>query len=131
MVATHKSAISQMRGIGRIMPLTMIGFFIGSLSIIGVPFGGGTWSKWYLALGTLESDNLVLLAVLMISSLLSIAYLLVIPLRAFFSPAEENEQPLPDAPLACRIAIAITAAGCIALFVFPDPLLQLTSMIGQ
>lgn len=130
MVATHKSAVSQMRGIGWAMPVTMAGFFIGSLSIIGVPFGGGTWSKWYLAMGTLENDELALLAVLMISSLLSIAYLLVIPVRAFFSEPATDE-PLHDAPVACRIAIAITALGCLALFLFPGPLLQLTSMIGK
>ncbi len=49
MVATHKTEISQMRGIGRAMPVTMGAFLIGSLSIIGLPPFGGLWSKWYLA----------------------------------------------------------------------------------
>ena len=34
-VATHKTEISDMAGIGRIMPVTMFAFLIGSLSIIG------------------------------------------------------------------------------------------------
>ncbi|MDH3561419.1 MAG: proton-conducting transporter membrane subunit, partial [Gammaproteobacteria bacterium] len=46
LVATHKTEISQMRGLGRRMPITMMAFLIASLSIIGLPPAGGTWSKW-------------------------------------------------------------------------------------
>ncbi len=41
MVASHKTEISDMHGLGRRMPVTMAAFFIGSLSIIGLPPGGG------------------------------------------------------------------------------------------
>ncbi len=40
-----------MDGIGRSMPFTFGAFFVGSLSVIGLPPAGGSWSKWYLALG--------------------------------------------------------------------------------
>jgi multicomponent Na+:H+ antiporter subunit D len=83
-VAAHKTEISEMNGIGRSMPITMTAFMIGTLSIIGLPPAGGVWSKWYLGLGTIEAGELTLLAVLMLSSLLSIGYLFVIPIRAFF-----------------------------------------------
>ena len=46
--------IGDMRGLGRRMPVTMTAFFIASLSIIGLPPLGGFWSKWFLALGTLD-----------------------------------------------------------------------------
>ena len=45
LVTLHKSKISEMHGIGRQMPITMFAIFIASLSIIGVPPTGGTWSK--------------------------------------------------------------------------------------
>jgi len=73
MVASHKTEVSQMRGLGRAMPLTMAAFFIGSLSIIGLPPMGGMWSKWFLVLGTVESGLTIPLVVLLISSLLNIA----------------------------------------------------------
>ncbi|HJZ43137.1 MAG TPA: proton-conducting transporter membrane subunit, partial [Hyphomicrobiaceae bacterium] len=44
--ALHKTEVSDMTGIGRKMPITMTAFLIGSLSIIGLPPFGGTWSKW-------------------------------------------------------------------------------------
>ncbi len=85
MVASHKTEISQMDGLGRKMPITYICFLIGSLSIIGLPPFGGVWSKWYLALGAAETEQVVFVAVLMISSLLNVAYLVPIVIRGFFS----------------------------------------------
>ncbi len=141
MVASHKTEVSQMRGIGRTMPLTTFAFLIGSLSIIGLPPMGGLWSKWYLALGTLEAGQIGLLAVLMVSSLLNVAYLLPIPFRGFFSAPDDdghgnghgndhgNGGGIKEAPLACLIALSITSAGCIALFFYPEPLYRLLSLI--
>ena len=95
MVASHKTEISQMRGLGHRMPITMTAFFIGSLSIIGLPPCGGTWSKWYLMIGAIETDKWILMMILMLSSLLNIAYLLPIPLRAFLrEDGDEQDQGL-------------------------------------
>ena len=97
-VATHKTQISDMKGIGRRMPLTMAAFLLGSLSIIGLPPFGGSWSKWFLARGAAASEYPWLMAVFMISSLLNIAYLLPISVQAFFpwSDAEADEAPEGD-----------------------------------
>ena len=46
-----------MTGIGRKMPVTMLAFLVASLSIIGLPPLGGTWSKWTLALGALDAGH--------------------------------------------------------------------------
>ena len=126
-VAMHKKNISDMRGIGRAMPFTMGAFFIASLSIIGLPPLAGLWSKWYLALGTLEADELVLLGVLMVSSLLNIAYLLPIPIRAFLSkPADgKSINGRQEAPLLSVAAILITALFCVLLFFQAEPLYRL------
>jgi multicomponent Na+:H+ antiporter subunit D len=84
MVAAHKTKVSELDGIGRTMPVTMTAFFIGSLSIIGLPPFGGAWSKWFLGLGAVGAHQVVFLLVLMASSLLSVAYLMPIVGRAFF-----------------------------------------------
>ena len=131
-VSTKKTEISDMKGLGRSMPLTMFAFFIGSLSIIGLPPAGGTWSKWYLMLGTLETEHLILMGVLMVSSLLNIAYLLPIVVRGFFS-GSNNGKPvkIKEAPFACLLAISLTALGCLALFFFPQGLQHLAGMIYE
>lgn len=131
LVAAHKSKISEMHGLGRQMPITMAAFFIASLSIIGVPPAGGTWSKWFLLMGTMEAEQWILMAVLMISSLLNIAYLLPIPFRAFFpgDAAPSAGIGIKEAPLPSLIALCITAVGSVVLFVYPQPLYDLARAI--
>jgi multicomponent Na+:H+ antiporter subunit D len=130
LVAAHETEISRMRGLGRRMPITMFAFLIGSLSIIGLPPMGGLWSKWFLALGTLDAGQTVLLAVLMISSLLNVAYLLPIPIRAFFSaPDKPYAGGVKEAPWPSVVALMISAAGCVVLFVYPEPVYRLMRLI--
>lgn len=132
LVAAHKSKISEMRGLGLQMPITMAAFFIASLSIIGVPPAGGTWSKWFLLMGTMETEQFILMAILMISSLLNIAYLLPIPFHAFFSgdkTLSSGAAKIKEAPLPSLIALCITTVGCVILFVYPQPLHELAKAI--
>ena len=136
MVAAHKKNISEMVGLGRKMPLTMIAFAVGSLSIIGLPPMAGTWSKWYLVVGALETDKLIIVAVLTISSLLNVAYLLPIPIKAFFNPKGQEAESKPwswsetkEAPLPSLIAIAVTTTGCLVLFFYPQPFIDLINLI--
>ena len=130
-VALHKKNISDMGGIGRAMPFTMGAFLIASLSIIGLPPLGGLWSKWYIALGALQADEVAMVAVLMISSLLNVAYLLPIPVRAFFGKPANGEAitGLKEAPLPSVLAICFSALGCAFLFFFPEPLYRLAQAI--
>ena len=132
LVASHKSEISQMRGLGKQMPITMMAFFIGSMSIIGLPPTGGTWSKWLLMVGTFEAHHLALMGVLMLSSLLNIAYLLPIPIRGFFSTDGQksaDQQSIQEAPLPALIALSLTALISIALFFYPHPFAELANHI--
>ncbi len=119
-VASHKKNISEMRGIGRAMPFTMSAFLLASLSVIGLPPMGGMWSKWFLGLGAVEAKEWIPLAVLMISSLLNIAYLVPVGVQAFFRPPDGSapDTGLHEAPILCVVPLCITALGCIALFFY-------------
>ena len=131
-ITSGKRQISEMRGIGRQMPLTMFAFFLGSLSIIGLPPFGGAWSKWYLILATLETEQVVLTLTLILSALLNIAYLLPIVANAYFAPADpdQSKRGISEAPLACLVPLIFTATACYLLFIYPDLLLYLASLMG-
>lgn len=133
LVALHKSEISKLDGIGRRMPITMGAFFIGAVSIIGLPPAGGVWSKLMIAGGSLDTGTIIWASVLMLSTLLNIAYLLPIPLRAFFKPdpslAPGEKATMQEAPFACLWAIVLTTFTCLLLFVYPQPLTELIGLI--
>ncbi|MGD8874960.1 MAG: proton-conducting transporter membrane subunit [Gammaproteobacteria bacterium] len=130
LVAANKADISQMRGLGRSMPFTMAAFLVAALSIIGLPPGGGTWSKWFLVAGSLETDQLLLLAVLLGGSLLSALYLLPIPVRGFFSRPEEALNIADHrVPLSCQVAIGLACLGCVLLFFQGDALYRIARLL--
>lgn len=81
------SAIDQMDGIGRRMPITLSAFTIAALGMIGVPPMAGFISKWHLAIGGYQSGANWVIAVLIVSSLLNAAYFLPLLYRARLKPA--------------------------------------------
>jgi len=80
--------VDELRGIGKIMPVTLTAFTLASLSLIGIPPFAGFVSKWYLAEGSLLTEIPVLSwlgpVVLLVSALLTAGYLLPITVAGFF-----------------------------------------------
>ena len=137
-VVARKTEVSQMRGLGRTMPVTMTAFLIGALSVVGVPPLAGSVGKWYLLGATLDAGQTALAAVLVVSTLLNVAYLIPIPILAFFSkpggePADAGPKggtAISEAPAWCLIALSFAALGCIALFFWADRAFQLLQSIA-
>jgi multicomponent Na+:H+ antiporter subunit D len=133
-VGAHKTKISEMRGLGRAMPFTFAAFLIATISIIGLPPGGGAWSKYFLALGAVDSGKAWLMGTLMVSSLLNIAYLVPIPILAFMAPVNDQNSDIPcgdghiwkisEGPLLCVVPLCITAVGSVVLFFFANEIYQ-------
>ena len=129
-VATGKKYISQMVGLGRQMPITMIAFLVGSMSIIGLPLTGGIISKWYMILGAMDAEKLWILVIYLISSLLNAAYFLPIVYNAFFCKDEDTQFPnkVKEAPLAALLPPVITAIGTGILFFYPELFLNFAKL---
>jgi len=128
--SAHKTEISQLDGIGRRMPVTMTAFAIAALSMIGVPPTVGFISKWYLMKGIMETQHMVALTVVVASTLLNAAYFLPIVYSAFFKAPRPNDQSTHgEAPWPMVLALTLTAALTVALFVFPNLLLTLAAAV--
>ena len=147
-VGAHLKNISDMDGLAKRMPWTLGAFTIASFSIIGLPPLGGVWGKWFLGLGALETGQTIYLVTLLISSLLSIGYLMPVVGRAYFRPApahgghgdhhghddhghDDHHGGGGEAPLMCVVPLCITAVGCILLFIFPEPIQDLLAPIFE
>ena len=110
------------------MPFTYAAFFIGSLSIIGIPLLGGAWSKWYLMEGASDAGFLIIIVVLLISSLMNVYYLLSIVGRGFFlkpnNAMKETMTPIREAPILCLLPPMATAGASVLLFFFSGPIIN-------
>ena len=116
-LASKKTRVSELDGLGRRMPITMTAFFIGALCVIGLPPTGGLWSKWHLVSGAADSGHGLILAAYLLSTLLNIAYLLPPALRAFLKPLPDGEPTgIREAPWMCVIPLGLTALGTVVLF---------------
>ena len=128
----HLDNVSELDGIGRKMPFTMGAFAVGSLGIVGLPLIAGFIGKWNLSLGALQAGKPIYVAILIISAMLSSAYLFPIVFKAFFkkpSPSFHSEAHSEEhsghgehkeANKGMLIPLLITAAVSIVLGVYPN-----------
>ncbi|MEM9098127.1 MAG: monovalent cation/H+ antiporter subunit D family protein [Pseudomonadota bacterium] len=129
--AAHLTEVSELDGLAKRQPWTFAAFFIGALSIIGLPPFIGLWSKWWIGVGAADGGEYWVIAVLMISSLLNVAYLLPIIARGWFAPGTDETPPqIHEAPGPMMAALIITAILCVMLFFGIGPLLDLVQQIN-
>ncbi len=141
LVASHKTEVSQLAGIGRRMPWTMGAFAVASLSMIGLPPTGGFISKWYILLGAVDSGQVVAILVLIASTLLNAAYFMPIVYVAFLRPeavavphSGQGHHIIRDhgeAPLACVAPLVLTALGTVVLFFMPELILRFGRLLAE
>ena len=80
--------VSELGGVGRILPLTMGSFGLISLGMIGMLPLSGFWSKYYLLRGSLATDSWILLVVLLVSGILNAFYFIPLTVSAFSGQAK-------------------------------------------
>ncbi len=112
--STGVREIKNLAGIGRVLPVTMIAFTIGSASMVGIPGTGGLISKWYLALSALEVGRPLFVLVILASSLLNAVYYMPIVINAFMHQEDykKNVKPVP------RIMLAVMIVGIAFIVLF-------------
>jgi multicomponent Na+:H+ antiporter subunit D len=127
---TGKTYIRDLRGIGKEMPITIWVWTIASLGLIGIPPTGGFVSKWLLATGALSAElgavSIIGPIVLIISALLTAAYLLPVTINGFFPGSDFDYAALEykEAPKLATIPLLILAVGVVLSGVLAQPLMQ-------
>ena len=131
---TGKTRVEELKGIGKEMPLLMWCYTIVSLGLIGIPPTGGFISKWYLAMGSLETGipgfSWIGPVVLLVSALLTAGYLLPITIQGFFPGADYDYKALKKKEPSALMAVPVLILTVLTVFMglFPG---QLISWIQQ
>ena len=121
----NKTELKEIEGIGKRMPKTMLSFTVASICLIGIPPMNGFVSKWFLAIGGLERGNYFVPIILLLSALLTAAYLIPIISSAFFKgkPAHDVEVSEPNNFM--LVPIVLLAVLNVILGFFPNALITM------
>ena len=120
-VNLHKENISELNGIGRVMPWTMGAFTVSAIGLSGLPPVNGFISKWYLGMGSMQADTLIPLFILVVSGLLNAAYFFPIVHRAFFRDPDGGELAgHKEASPFMVVPLTLTALLSLLFGIYPD-----------
>ena len=129
---TGKTEVTELRGIGQKLPITMWCFTIASVTLIGIPPMSAFYSKWYLAEGALGADlgafSWIAPVVLLISALLTAGYLLPVSIHGFFPGHDFTPEKRAHEDLRMIVPLLIFAAAAAVLGVWSGPV---SGLIGQ
>lgn len=133
---THKTFVTQLKGIGKEMPITMWCFTLASIALVGIPPTSGFESKWYLAIGALNSEigafRYIGPAVLLTSAFLTAGYLLTIMAKAFF-PGDDypyEKMVKTEANAYMTVPMIVLTVLAVGVGIFAQPLIQAFSSIA-
>jgi multicomponent Na+:H+ antiporter subunit D len=98
---TGARRLSELNGLGKHKPLLSAGIAIIALVLVGVPPAVGFLGKWYIALGAVSAKLWWVAVVILVSTLLTLAYVARLLERLYFTPAEAGAPvETPAAPTA-------------------------------
>ena len=119
-IRTGESRLNAFNDLFRKMPLTMICFTIGGLSMIGLPPTCGFFSKWYLISGGIEAGQWKFVAALLFSSLINAVIFFKIFERAYFGKIKgvKEESTIPDRDtIPVGVVKSVTTSMLVPLFI--------------
>ena len=107
-------SLNEIAGLGRRMPVTMTAFTIAGLGLIGAPGTVGFISKWYLAVGALDSGSWLLVFLIVASSLISVVYVWrVVEVVWFREPTSKAVIAASDPPASMLLPLVALAVATI------------------
>ncbi|MGE5693221.1 MAG: NADH-quinone oxidoreductase subunit N [Candidatus Zixiibacteriota bacterium] len=119
--------IGDYRGLANRNPYLAAAMTIFMLSLTGIPPTAGFMGKLYIFSAAVSANQIPLVVIAVLNSLVSVYYYLGIVVAMYMhpSPASEKNQSFYSAPL--LVVLVLTVLGTLQLGIFPQALLQAAS----
>jgi len=118
--------LNEMKGVGRMMPITTFAITIAFLGLGGVPGTSGFISKFILFNASLGAGIPILAVVGVLNSTLSMAYYLRVVMTLLDGKAREG-MAVKEAPLTMAGVILVMSIIVIALGLYPSPIMGIST----
>ena len=125
---TGSRSISALGGVARVMPLTATAYFVGVLSVTGIPPFACFWSKFMILAGALQIEGAMgptILVLVLVESLVAFGWMLHVGQRVFFGVQTELARVHSDPPPAMSAALVVLMLACLLAPLAGIPLVRL------
>lgn len=109
--ATHRTAIGELGGIAKKMPVTGMTFILGAASLAGIPPLAGFWSKDEALTAVADGRGPIFLAVALAGALLSALYMARVVFVVFFGRTRGTGERVRESPTLITLPLVLLAVG--------------------
>jgi hydrogenase-4 component D len=114
--STGVKSIKELSGLSSRMPLVSVGFFVGLLSVTGVPPFSCFWSKYFLLTGAIGLGGLAgafILIPFILEIIVAFAWFLRVGQNVFFGEVSEKARIAKDPPFLMSATLVILMVFCV------------------
>jgi len=123
--------ITDLAGIGRAMPLTIIPFILGLLAIMGLPPFAGFYSKFLMVHASIAAGMPAIAVAMLVGGVIGVLYYGRLIRVLLFTPVRDPDTAVSKVPLLMQLPLALLALALLVNGLAPEYLLQLASNAGQ
>ncbi|MET0800081.1 MAG: NADH-quinone oxidoreductase subunit N [Actinomycetota bacterium] len=126
--------IADFAGLRETAPLIAVGMAVFMISLAGVPPTGGFWGKLLIFQAAIERGGSLgpaLAVVMLVNSVISVFYYLLVPRQMFLEPAADRSRL--RVPVLVTAVVALATVALVAIFVLPNPvarLAEISTLVG-
>ncbi|MDA1237416.1 MAG: monovalent cation/H+ antiporter subunit D family protein [Proteobacteria bacterium] len=124
------SFLSDLEGIGKVMPWTSAAIVVGFLSLIGVPGTVGFISKWFLVKSALEIGWWPVAIAIVLTSLLAVIYCWRVIETIYFKPLL-SKKLTAETPISMLLPIWVGALACIYFGLNTEAIMTTSQMAAK
>ncbi len=117
--------MDKLNGLADKMPVTATAALVGALGIAGAPPTNGFQSEWLIFEGGFQAHHPFLTIIGVVSTALTVGYMLWMIRKVYFGPLPENLTNVKDAPLSMLIPMGLLTVLAVVLGVYPTPVLKI------
>jgi NADH-quinone oxidoreductase subunit N len=126
--------VTDFAGLARTAPLLAVGMTVFMISLAGVPPTGGFWAKLLIFRAAIDRGGSLgptLAVIMLVNSVISVAYYFAVPRQMIFREAEDGSRL--RVPILVTAVVAVAMVALVVVFILPSPfarLADLSTLVG-
>lgn len=120
----QSTSIDSFAGLAKRSPILALVMGLFLISMAGIPLTGGFMGKFYILLGALAVKYYVLVAVILLSTVISYAVYFRLIRQMYFLPAKNSSGKKIPIPIGAGLVLLVSVIGTLALGIVPQMVLD-------